>query len=239
MLRKIVKAFIPYGILWLINRSPKKIIKRRLATANSQTTELYKTFEKIFEENEWGSSESRSGPGSELLGTRKLRKKLPKLWKQYGIKTVLDVPCGDYNWMKTINKNDIHYTGGDIVKKIVDNNNKLYGSKNVDFIEIDIRKDELPKVDMILCKDCLQHLSIENVCKTLKNFKRSGSKYLMVTSYPLTSKNWDINDGDCRPLNLLIEPFNLSAPLCKIHEGIFGGEIDRTEYFFELDKINV
>ncbi|MDR1323847.1 MAG: class I SAM-dependent methyltransferase, partial [Candidatus Margulisbacteria bacterium] len=65
----------------------------------------------------WDSKESRSGGGSEVDATKTIRKTLPKLWKKYKIKTFLDVPCGDYNWMKEIDKSTITYIGGDIVQE--------------------------------------------------------------------------------------------------------------------------
>jgi hypothetical protein len=77
---------------------------------------------------------------------------------------------------------------------------------------------------MIFCKDCLQHLSYENVFKALETFKKSESKYLLTTSYPLTLINWDICDGDSRPLNLRKPPFNLPFPIIKIHENSIGQE---------------
>ncbi|MCL2844566.1 MAG: hypothetical protein FWE23_03820 [Chitinivibrionia bacterium] len=143
--------------------------------------------------------------------------------------------------MKTINKDGITYIGGDIVEKIVENNNELYGNESISFKVLDITEDDLPKVDMILCRDCLCHLSNENVLKALRNFKKSGAKYLLATSYPLTSQNWDINNGDFRPINLLIEPFNLPHPISKIHNGFIGipsnYETDKTEYLFDLKDI--
>jgi hypothetical protein len=90
---------------------------------------------------------------------------------------------------------------------------------------------------MIFCKDCLQHLSNENVLKALQNFRRSGCKYLMLTSYPLTLKNHDILDGDFRPINLFKKPFNMPKNyIYKVEEvnraGVFG--IDRTMYLWNM-----
>jgi 2-polyprenyl-3-methyl-5-hydroxy-6-metoxy-1,4-benzoquinol methylase len=195
-------------------------------------------FEGIYKSNLWGSRESRSGGGSQINTTVKIRKSLPEIWKTYDIKTFLDVPCGDYNWMKEVDKHDIEYTGGDIVEEMIEENNGKYSSENVSFKKIDITRDTLPKVDMIFCKDCLQHLSYENVCKSLKNFVNSGSKYLFTTSYPLTLKNWDIHDGDYRPLNLLKSPFNLPEPLYKIQERPQSGvELDKNMYLWCMADI--
>jgi SAM-dependent methyltransferase len=146
-------------------------------------------FATIYNNNLWGSGESRSGGGSFVNTTKIIRKMLPVLWKEYDIKIFLDVPCGDYNWMKEVEKDNIVYIGGDIVNELIEQNNQKYKMENVSFRVLDITKDALPTVDMIFCKDCLQHLSYEDIFKVLKNFKRSKSKYLLATTYPLTLSN--------------------------------------------------
>jgi len=192
----------------------KKTIKKE-AYAYKNDPNVFST---IYKDNVWNSDESRSGPGSQLNTTRIIREKLPVLFRQFEIKTFLDVPCGDYNWMKEVDKQNIIYKGGDIVPELIEENNQKYKTENVSFEVIDITRDILPTVDMIFCRECLQHLSYENVFKALNNIKCSGSKYFLVTSYPSTISNWDIFDGDYRPLNLTISPFNLPRPLLKIHE---------------------
>jgi hypothetical protein len=198
-------------------------------------------FNAIYNGNAWGSNESRSGTGSEIGTTKIIRKMLPLLWKQYGIKTFLDVPCGDYNWMKTVPKDGVCYIGGDIVEELIGQNNKKYKTENVSFNVMDITQDNLPAADMIFCKDCLQHLSYESIFKALINFKKSNSKYLLTTSYPLTLSNWDIIDGDYRPLNLRIKPFNLTMPIEKIYETPNGAgvEKDKYMYLYKMEDIKI
>ncbi len=210
----------------------------------ADTTSNQDIFEKIYNQNFWNphesSSESKSGPGSRIDTTESVRNELPKIWEKYNIKSVLDAPCGDYNWMKTVDKKDIKYIGGDIVPKIVRANNKNFENCNTSFEVIDITSDKIPKVDMIICRDCLQHLSYKNAKKALKNFKESGSTYLLVTSYPWTLENWSIPDGDFCPLNLLQKPFNLKPSyLEKIKEtNRLGNEPDKYLYLYKLDDIN-
>jgi SAM-dependent methyltransferase len=197
-----------------------------------------KVFNDIYTYNHWGSEKSKSGPGSTLEATISIRKKLPLLIERYSINSMLDVPCGDYLWMKEVEKK-CHYIGGDIVAEMVENNQKKYSTDKIEFKQIDITKDVLPEVDLIFCKDCLQHLSYANVKVALNNFKRSNSKYLLVTSYPKTWRNHDIYDGDYRSLNLFIKPFSLPKPLLSIREKSksIGVEIDKTMYLYDLKSI--
>ena len=59
-------------------------------------------FTNIYENYGFGSTESRSGPGSTLEETKVLREKIRSLVIEKNIKSVVDIPCGDFHWMKEI-----------------------------------------------------------------------------------------------------------------------------------------
>lgn len=179
-------------------------------------------FSYIYSSHYWPSKESVSGPGSELENTKNVRKELVKLIDQLKIKKFLDIPCGDFNWMQHIINKDIEYVGGDIVTELIDLNKKKFINSNIKFIELNIIEDKLPQADLMLCRDCLIHLSNNNIKKFLNNFINSEINYLLVTSYEanLDKKsigyNSEIKDGDFRPTFLMEEPFKLPVPITKI-----------------------
>lgn len=76
-------------------------------------------FEEIFESNFWGGRESVSGTGSSLYQTRELRKALPEIFENLQIETILDIPCGDFHWMKKVVSEQIQYTGADVVTMLI------------------------------------------------------------------------------------------------------------------------
>ena len=84
--------------------------------------------------------------------------------------------------MKEINFDKVNYIGGDIVPQLIKRNNELF-SKKYSFKIIDLTIDNLPKSDVIFCRDCLVHLSFKDIFKALNNIKRSNSKYLITTSH--------------------------------------------------------
>jgi SAM-dependent methyltransferase len=239
---KQTKAWKLLHYLWLI--FPESSLKRLIRSYfyNKEEFLKYKSasiFSDIYAGKVpfWKQDESKSGGGSTLAATSQLRTQLPDIIDKFAIKSMLDVPCGDYNWMKTVPKN-FDYIGGDIVAELIENNKKRYTSERVKFQILDITKDELPEADLIFCRECLQHLSNENVKKALNNFKRSGAKYLLVTSYPKTWRNWDIYDGDCRSLNLRKAPFYLPRPIHVIKENVRPHEVgDKTMCLYQLDTI--
>jgi len=62
------------------------------------------------------------------------------------------------------------------------------------------------------------HFSNRHIAAAIKNFKRSGSTYLLTNTYPRGSQNKNIRTGDFRYVNLLSPPFNLPTPLRQIEE---------------------
>jgi hypothetical protein len=46
----------------------------------------------------------------------------------------------------------------------------------------DLTRDPLPKVDLVLCRDCLVHLSFDDIYESLDNLRRSGSMLLLTTT---------------------------------------------------------
>ncbi|HEV8722667.1 MAG TPA: hypothetical protein VGW77_18770 [Candidatus Binatia bacterium] len=59
-----------------------------------------------------------SGPGSSLFQTATVRAALPGVIQQFGVKSMLDIPCGDFNWMKEVTLDVDRYIGGDIIKQL-------------------------------------------------------------------------------------------------------------------------
>lgn len=175
-------------------------------------------FTNIYKENLWGGTSSVSGGGSEQDQTGKLTRELSVLIKELEISTMLDIPCGDFNWMSKVNLTGVKYTGADIVKELIRDNVK-YQRPDVDFIYANLITDRLPKVDLVFCRDCLVHFSYADIVRALKNVCGSGSTYLLTTTFPERIENLDIETGGWRTLNLEIEPFRFPAPLRILVEG--------------------
>lgn len=172
-------------------------------------------FTEIYEKNLWCSPESVSGGGSEMQNTKVIRRELPILIQKFGITSILDIPCGDWNWMKDVDLCGASYIGADIVEPLIGLNKANY--PNTDFRVLDLINDPLPKVDLIFTRDCLGHLSNDNVSKAIRNSQESGAKYLLATSFTKWDMNPDIEDGGWKCINLMIPPFQLN-PIYLINE---------------------
>ena len=183
----------------------KKILKSKFSDT--------KKFELIYKFNYWGDKSSLSGTGSSIKKTENIRRELKKILIDYKIKSILDVPCGDFVWMKNfLNiENSPKYIGGDIVQDLINILKEKNKKKNVDFLFINITNSNLPKADILVCRDCFIHFSNDNIKKSLNNFLKSGIKYILVSDSVISDnfRNYDINTGEFRKLDLTSEPFNL------------------------------
>lgn len=182
-------------------------------------------FTNIYRNNAWGGRESVSGPGSDPDQTSVVIRELPEVFRYVGARTVLDIPCGDFHWMQHVDLTGIDYVGSDIVEVLILENKKKYENDSIRFTKLDLLKDPLPRVDLVICRDCLVHLSFEHALKALRNICDSKSTHVLTTTYTNRQQNADILTGQWRPLSLVIPPFSLPLPLGVINEDCseFGG----------------
>lgn len=158
-------------------------------------------FDRIYQDNGWQNDESVSGAGSTHQATRAIRERLPYVFERRGITSVLDIPCGDYNWwpmMKLLQP--LEYIGGDVVFDLIGDNIEKF--PQVDFRVLDVVRDNLPRVDLIFVRDLLGHLSNREVKQALANIRWSGARFLMATTFPDYENSGDIETGQWRPINL-------------------------------------
>ncbi len=188
-------------------------------TSNDSEKINYKLdFNKVFKENLFEGKDSVSGAGSSLEQTIVLREQLQNIFKKLGTRNLLDIPCGDFNWMQNVNLNDIKYSGADIVEELVNRNNIRYQNVNRSFVKADLVNGPLPKADTILCRDCLVHLNFEQCFSAIKTIKSSGASYLLTTTFTEHHINIDLKAGIWRTLNLQDIPFSFPKPIYLINE---------------------
>ncbi len=220
-------------------------------------------FKKIHQENHWGDGQSVSGQGSNSEQTATIAKLIPELLKDLNINTLLDAPCGDFGWISKINLPVQSYIGADIVPDVIAKHNASFANGELsvktqtmekvspkggdlegaikvrrNFIVLDITKDELPAADLMLCRDCLVHLSFADIQRFIENLKKSKIKYLLTTTFPERAENQDIATGDWRTLNLEIAPFYFPKPLKVINENCTEGNGNYKDKSLALWNVN-
>lgn len=182
-------------------------------------------FRHAYATNHWAGPESPSGPGASLDQTAVVRGTLPELCRRLGAGTLLDLPCGDFSWMSTVDLRDVSYIGADFLPEIIEQNAQRHAqSERRVFRVLDLLAGPLPGADLVLCRDCLVHFAFGDIARAIANLRRSESTWLLTTTFPAQSTNEDIRTGDWRPLNLEIAPFHWPRPVELINERCTEGQ---------------
>lgn len=223
---------------WLSKNIPAA--RAMYAALHEKLTGHERIFTGIYQQGGFRSGESESGPGSETNQTITIVRELPGLLGKFRVRTLLDIPCGDCHWIRNLDLKAIEYVGGDVVSKIVSRNALELGSRGMRFLHLDLVADLLPRVDLVLCRDCLVHFSNSSIFKALRNLCQSQSRYLLTTTFVGRETNRDIVTGHWRPLNLQVPPFCLPPPIAGINENCSEGQgayRDKTLALWDLSEI--
>lgn len=225
-------------LLSLASTQGLKLYIRDPATSTHDEAELspYDVFNDFANTGHWiankdkngvANGESISGSGSEVAVTATVRKCLGEWIHKYNVSLFLDVPCGDGNWQGLIPGIDnIAYRGYDIAElavKRAQEKNAKHASMSFDTLDL---TSAIPaeKPDMIMVRDVIQHLTLTQGTSMLLNAKRSGAKYLAVTSFASTKENKGApQTGRFYFNNVHIHPFNMPSAIesCEnyVHDG--------------------
>ena len=219
----------------------------------SDNKQSQQVFSNIYKNFGFGSTEARSGPGSTLAETEKLRIKIIDLIKRYNIKSITDFPCGDLNWMQHIFEYVDKYSGCDIVEECITTNKSRF--PNLDFYCLDLSKDTIPTSDLLIVRDVIGHQPIDVGIQMINNIINSNCKYLLSTTWAVKDgdswrlppngsihrENEGVDFGRFYPVNLMGEPFNLPSPdLCLEEDVVVDGFEEgnrKVLAFWEINKL--
>ena len=174
----------------------------------------------IYEQHLWGgtSFDFYSGYGShEPEITTPYLECLIKFLKSHNSDLIVcDLGCGDFNIGKHLTRYSKKYIAIDIVEPLIKRNKQRYQEDQLEFICLDIAKDDLPTGDCVILRQVLQHISNNEIQNVLK--KIAAYKYVILTEHlPLGdfTPNKDIISGQGIRLkqnsgvNVLEPPFNI------------------------------
>lgn len=169
-------------------------------------------FDFIYSTGYWGLNEGgtagSSGWGSGEAASRPYRDFLTAFLAERGIKSVVEVGCGDWQIGRLIDWSGIDYVGFDVSSVIV-RSLDAFVRPNVRFVLGDARAVELPRADLLLVKDVFQHWSNADILGFLPQLPRFT--FALITNGtsldPEAPLNQDINAGDYRAIDLSRPPF--------------------------------
>lgn len=180
----------------------------------AQTAE--EAFTAIYNYGIWGvnaEGQGVSGSGSTLEATECYRIFLQQFLKDFQIRSVIDLGCGDWEFSQAINWDGIDYTGYDIVQSVIERDQKRFAKPNIHFVHGNAIRMDMPSADLLICKDVLQHLPNEDIFLLFRQLPKF--KYCLITNdvdpATLTSPNPNIAPGQYRPVDLTQPPFYLAG----------------------------
>jgi len=144
---------------------------------------------------------------------------------------LLDVPCGDLQWMGRFlqTRTDVEYTGMDIVGEVIDHHRKTFSDRPWKFLNVDVVSEPInvDDYDLIMTRMMMQHLAHDDVIRILHKFSNVTRPlhrpvFLLATTFSNTAVNKKVNvdaKTRCELLNLEVEPFRLTTPLCLFRDG--------------------
>jgi len=200
---------------------------------------------------------SLSGPGSNAEETVGVRTVLPVLLALLKVRTMIDVPCGDFNYMRAVlNANatphGIAYHGMDIVTTLVQQLEATFGTASashkmrhhISFSRFDLASEYLWPVDLVIVRDILFHFTAERANDVLRRVGESGCRFALVTYFPrvhnnVAARKYQAGKGfsSYASWNLEQAPFALPPPLLSI--GWDGARADRVVGLWPCGSLQV
>jgi hypothetical protein len=229
--------------LW-INR-----IYAAAAGSRSKVNSNREIFTNVYQNKLWGAASPEdespffSGPGSSdpqivdpyVGAVKRFFSSFPEK------KKAVDLGCGDFRVSSRIVDTFDSYTACDVVPELVHFNQQYWRHLPVEFLVVDLVKDEIPAGDVLILRQVLQHLSNDDISKFTQSIPR-GFSYLLLTEH-LPSENdflanrdkvsgTDIRLGSGSGVVLTQPPFNMTfkseTTLLSVPQ--FGGSIVTTLY---------
>lgn len=241
-IKKIISYFLPNFIKKI--RSNRMEILRHNAYKNYPPEQIFKN---IYLAHDWGAkNEFYSGIGSHedriilpyIFSVKQIFSQLDKK------PIVVDIGSGDFNVGSKLIDFCEKYIALDIVKELQLFNRKKYFSRNVEFLHLNAIDDDLPKGDVVILRQVLQHLNNEQISTIIKKCY-AFSRWIITEHVPVGDfvANKDISTG-CgirlligSGVDVLLPPFNVSGfehkILCEVESA---GGLIKTTYFEKIDK---
>lgn len=197
-----------------------------------QWSQIMKSPSEFYGDSQWPPKairqRSASGKGSWLgYNTETSMQQLKETIQKYNIKSMVDMPCGDVNWIFDSFETDSLplYVGLDVASAVIEVNKKRFAHhKNKEFHFWDASHCAVPRFfnetsskeetfDLVHVRDVVQHMSIDLGVKYFCNVFKSGAKFLLTTTFPgHGGEHKNVVDGDFYKNDLSQEPFAFPEP---------------------------
>ena len=161
-------------------------------------------FSEVYQRKLWATHGVLSGDGSRVSTTRPVAAWLTQQAAD-GMRDVLDLGCGDLEWMAgipAITDRTMRYRGVDVVPSLVAHHKRVYPW----FTGAAMDLEAMPRIaaDVVLCKDVLFHLCNGAAEQILTHIEHGTWRRLLITTQPgaSNSRRRGMSGGKMAPLDV-------------------------------------
>lgn len=156
----------------------------------------------------------RSGPGSTAEASAPYRAFLERFIRENGIRSIVDLACGDFEIMSLVDRQGADYLGVDVIPERIARDQAKAVERPQEppaaFVCEDIQAFPIPACDLLLVKDVLQHWSTFDVAAFLRRLREAPFRYALITNCNYgPTVNTDIATGGWRALDVTAPPFGI------------------------------
>lgn len=154
-------------------------------------------FAEIYGQDKWTGG---SGPGSTAAFCRPLARWLRGYLLEHRIRSLVDLGCGDIQWMPgALAGLDVDYVGLDVVPDLLEAHRQRLPADRFTFKLLDVARapvTEIPAADLYWAKDVLQHWPSADVAQFLDRFfaARPDAHLVVVNCHGQTADERQLDD---------------------------------------------
>jgi SAM-dependent methyltransferase len=160
-------------------------VLRNFLKVFTKDKDVSSTFTSIYENKRWGvkgDERFNSGTGSDDLISNRFINFTQEYIQENNITSIVDLGCGDFRvGSQYITPQVTKYIGVDVVDSLIEHHQNEFGNDVISFQCLDIINDELPKGELCIIRQVLQHLSNDQVQQIL--IKLRAYKYVLVCDH--------------------------------------------------------
>ena len=192
IIKNTLKRILPPMLRQVYRKIQYKIFGIEATFKGMNTSDI---FDKIYEDGIWGKDEfgdSTSGSGSHSFEPVNAYVEAVKVEiNTLSCGNIVDLGCGDFSVGKSFIDNCSKYVACDISSVILERNRRSYQFENLEFKQINLAEDELPKGDIAFVRQVLQHLSNSEIKKFVDYVNKvKPYRYLLVTEHIPSEKGF-------------------------------------------------
>jgi hypothetical protein len=148
-----------------------RLARQRQRNATRSAGEV---FADVYARRLWGGGADvyDSGSGSHGAAAAAYTDLIRGLVRDHGVRSVVDLGCGDFRVASGFVDAVADYHGVDVVADLIAHNTREYGRPGVRFSQLDASVDEPPPAELCLIRQVLQHLSNHQIATILDLCRR-------------------------------------------------------------------